>query len=125
MHSLRPIENDFQGRAGIAQSVERSLMEREVSRSTPTNAFAEIGSAAMLAAKRSAGVAPEVNFRERVMLLVHLRQVRIRQNPLWLWNPEETSPEVQSRGISGPTKGLMSSKNLKKKKKKENDFQLF
>ena len=27
-------------RAGIAQSVERSLMEREVSRSTPTNAFA-------------------------------------------------------------------------------------
>ena len=26
-------------RAGIAQSVERSLMEREVSRSTPSNAF--------------------------------------------------------------------------------------
>ena len=24
--------------------------------------------------------------------------------PLWLWNPEETSPEVENRGISGPTK---------------------
>ena len=22
-----------------------------------------------------------------------------RQNPLWLWNPEETSPEVQNRGF--------------------------
>ena len=29
-------------------------------------------------------------------------------------NPEETSPEVQNRGISGPTKGLMSFKNVKK-----------
>ena len=64
----------------------------------------EIGLAAMLAAKRSAGVAPEVNLRERTMLLVRLCQVRIRQNPLWLWNPEETSPEVQNRGIIGPTK---------------------
>ena len=36
---------------------------------------------------------------------VRLRIVRIRQNPLWLWNPEETSPEVQNRGISGPTNG--------------------
>ena len=23
--------------------------------------------------------------------------------PLWLWNPEEMSPEVQNMGISGPT----------------------
>ena len=30
----------IRSRAGIAQSVERLLMEREVSRSTPTNAFA-------------------------------------------------------------------------------------
>ena len=80
----------------------------------------EIGSAAMLAAKRSAGVAPEVNLRERVTLLVRLRQVRIRQNPLWLWNPEETSPEVQNRGISGPTKRThVLQKILKKKKKKK------
>ena len=42
--------------------------------------------------------------------------VWIRQNPLWLWNPEETSPEVQNRGISGPTNGHVSDKNLKKKK---------
>ena len=28
------------------------------------------------------------------------RKVR---NPSWLWNPEETSPEVQNRGISGLT----------------------
>ena len=27
---------------------------------------------------------------------VRLQKVRIRQNPLWLWNPEETSPEVQN-----------------------------
>ena len=74
--------------AGIAQSVAHLLMEREVSHLTPTNAFAgyveDIGSAAMLAAKRSAGVAPEVNLRECVALLVCLRQVQIRQNPLWL-----------------------------------------
>ena len=50
---------------------------------------------------------------------VRLRKVWIRQNPLWLWNPEETSPEVWNRGISGPTNGHVSNKNLKKKKKKE------
>ena len=27
---------------------------------------------------------------------------------LWLWNPEETSPEVQNRGFSGPIKGMIS-----------------
>ena len=26
----------------------------------------------------------------------------IRQNPLWLWKPEEISPEIQKRGTSGP-----------------------
>ena len=31
--------------------------------------------------------------------------MRIRQNPLWLWNPEETSPEIQNRGTSGPKIG--------------------
>ena len=30
---------------------------------------------------------------------------RIRQNPLWLWTPEQTSPEIQNRGTSGPKKG--------------------
>ena len=33
----------------------------------------------------------------------HLCQVQI-SCPLWLWNPEEMSPEIQNRGISGPIK---------------------
>ena len=28
----------------------------------------------------------------------------IRQNPLWLWNPEEMSPEIQNKCTSGPQK---------------------
>ena len=39
-----------------------------------------------ISAKRSAGVAPDVNLME------------------WLSNPEETSPKVQNRGINDPTK---------------------
>ena len=32
------------------------------------------------------------------------------EDPLWVWNPEQTSPEVRNKGISGQTKkGLMSS----------------
>ena len=49
-----------------------------------------------------------------------LCQVRIRQLPLWLWNPEETSPEVPNRGISGPTNGHVSNKNFFLKKKRCN-----
>ena len=47
--------------------------------------------------------------------------MRIRQNPLWLWNPEETSPEIQNRGTSGPKIGHVnvSDKKTKKKKKKK------
>ena len=48
----------------------------------------------MLAAKRSAGVAPEVNLR---MSLCIGGEASKR-------NPEETSPELQNRGISGLTK---------------------
>ena len=44
-----------------------------------------------------------------------LCKVQIWKNPLWLWNPDETSPEVQNRGISGPTNGHLPNKNLKKK----------
>ena len=32
--------------------------------------------------------------------------MQIRQNPLLLWNPEETSPEIQNRGTSGPQKDM-------------------
>ena len=42
---------------------------------------------------------------------IRLCKVPIRQNPLWLWNPEETSPEVRNRGISGPKNGHVSNKN--------------
>ena len=57
---------------------------------------------------QSAGVAPEVNLR-----ITEAR--KYASDPPWLWNPEQMSPEVQNRGISGPTKGLLSSKNFKKK----------
>ena len=51
---------------------------------------------------------------------VHLRKVWIRQKPLFLWNPEETSPEVQTRGISGPKNGHVSNKNFIQKKSWKN-----
>ena len=35
---------------------------------------------------------------------IRLHKKVIRQNPLWLWNQEETSPEIQNRGTSGPKK---------------------
>ena len=41
---------------------------------------------------------------------------RKRQNPLWLWNPEEMSPEIQNRGISGNKKGHVSTKIKKQNK---------
>ena len=40
---------------------------------------------------------------------------QIRQNPLWLWNPEEMTPEIQNRGTSGPQKGHVFAKNFFKK----------
>ena len=30
------------------------------------------------------------------------KTMQVRRNPLWIWNPEETSPEIQNRGTSGP-----------------------
>ena len=44
------------------------------------------------ATKRSACVAPEVDLWECTFTSA---KKWIRQNPLWLWNPEETSPEIQ------------------------------
>ena len=44
---------------------------------------------------------------------------RIRQNPLWLWNPEETSPEIEKQGYQWPQnrtyKCVHPKKSLKKK----------
>ena len=52
-------------------------------------------------------VAPEVNLR--------ITQARkYAGDPPWLWDRDQTSPEVQNRRISGPTKMTMSSKNFKK-----------
>ena len=47
----------------------------------------------------------------------------IRQNPLWLWNPEETSLDIQNRGTSGLKIGHVnvSDKKTKKKKDKKKD----
>ena len=47
--------------------------------------------------------------RSRVSVIGLLR------NPPWLWNPVQTSPEVQNRGISGPTKRTPVLQNLKRK----------
>ena len=64
----------------------------------------ENGLATMLAAKRSAGVAPEVNLGECVTDM---------PPP----SANKMSTEVQNRGISGPTKRFMSSKFFFFKKK--------
>ena len=50
----------------------------------------------------SRGVAPEVNLR--ILLYAGDKALNWR-DPACLWNPRQTSPEVQNRGISGPQKG--------------------
>ena len=57
------------------------------------------GSAAMLSIKISAGVAPEVNLKNSTQQ----ESMQVRNQP-WLCNSAQTLPEVQNRGISGPTK---------------------
>ena len=63
----------------------------------------EIGMAAMLVTKRSAGVAPEVNLRECVMCMP-LPSANKAAHSGFETHWRETSPEVQNNGISGPTK---------------------
>ena len=51
-------------------------------------------------------------------------------DPLWLWNPEETSPGVQNRGISGPTKKThvlqnIFKKNMEQKQKQKIFFDVY
>ena len=70
------------------------------------------GLAAMLTSVQSAGVTPEVNLRNS---LCAGEEACKRGNPPWLWNPGQTSPEVQNRGISGPTKRTYVLQKLKKK----------
>ena len=39
------------------------------------------------------------------MYIAFAYAIQKRQNPLWLGNPEETSPEIQNRDTSGPKIG--------------------
>ena len=65
----------------------------------------ENGSNAMLAIKRSAGIAPELNLR----IPLHVDDEAPKQGNLpWGSKPQE----VLNRGTRGPQKGLMSSKIL-------------
>ena len=62
-------------------------------------------SAAMLATKRSVGVTLVVNLR----ILLHVRYEACKPgDPPGLWNPGQTSPDIQNSVISGSTKGHMS-----------------
>ena len=45
--------------------------------------------------------------------ITHARKVA--RHPPWLWNPGQTSSQVQNMGINSPTKGVMSSKNEARK----------
>ena len=62
----------------------------------------ENGSAAMLAAKRSAGVAPEVNLR--IPLCTGKEACKQARGCTATFKPGQTSAEVQIRGNSDPTK---------------------
>ena len=66
--------------------------------------------AALPADKRLACVAQEVEYT----LHSPPQKKQVRQNPLWLWNSEKTSPEIQNRGTSGAKKGQLSAKYFEK-----------
>ena len=55
----------------------------------------------MLSIKRLATCTTRGGSQEE-MYITFASTMWIRQNPLWIWNPEETSPEIQNRGTSGP-----------------------
>ena len=55
-------------------------------------------SATMLATKKLAGATPKINLRS----LLHVgNEACMQEDPPWLLNPGQTSPEIQTRGISG------------------------
>ena len=59
------------------------------------------GPAAMLTSIQSAGVAPEVNLR------ITQAKKHAKRDPPWLWNPGQTSPEVQNSGTVAPRKKIL------------------
>ena len=69
----------------------------------------------MLSIKRSATCSTRGGSQE--MYITFASAMWIRQNPLWLWNPEETSPEIQNRGTSGPKIGHVNVSDKKTGKK--------
>ena len=72
----------------------------------------EVRSAAMLAVKRSAGVTLEVNLRNPL----HTGNETCKQEILPdLETPEQTLPDVQNKGSSGPTKRTYVLKRFSKK----------
>ena len=66
--------------------------------------------AAMLAAKRLAGVTPEVNHREHVTCMPLPSANKVAHSGSF-----ETSPVAQNRSINGPKKGLCPPKIFKKR----------
>ena len=121
----RPILNKQFGKdnsGAIAQSVMRltqSVMHRRAAhhciggsnpdackRSLASHAIYTLIQCTPLLVEKSC-VAPEVNLR--------ITQARKHaRDPPWLWNPGQKSPEVQNRGISGPTKNLKKTKNKRR-----------
>ena len=64
--------------------------------------FEEISSAAMLTTKRSAGVAPELNLRKCVTCMPLPSTNKVTHSGFEIQRRYH-QPEVQNRGISGPT----------------------
>ena len=46
----------------------------------------------------------QVSHQRWIWGIVHRQESMQARYPPWFWNPRQTSPEVQNRGISGPTK---------------------
>ena len=94
-------------RSGIASTmVARSSSVQVIARSNkcqfpPLLMHVLKAPAVMPTIKWLAGIGPEVYLRE-CTLHSPLQNKWRRQNPLWLWSPEETSPEIQKKGTSGP-----------------------
>ena len=54
----------------------------------------------MLVTEKSVGIIPKMKLR---ILLYADENACKQRGPTWLWNPGQTSPEVQNSGISDPT----------------------
>ena len=69
---------------------------------------------AMLATKKSAGITTNLN----LMILLHSGEKAHKLgDPLWLWNPGQTSPEVPMRVSVAIKKDWCPQKNLKRERK--------